>query len=103
MAEAPDDLARRVLGEDKPAARAVAVSARQGTGLRELVEAVDAELDLDPVTPARFRIPAGEGALIHLLHERARVTAERYSGDNLEADAEVPASILRQLERFRVE
>ncbi len=100
VADSPADLARRVLGED---ARAVAVSAREGTGLKELVDAIDAELDLDPVSQARFRIPAGEGALIHLLHERARVTAERYNDESWEAEAEVPESILRQLERFRMQ
>ena len=59
-------------------------------------------LALDPVTHCKFRIPAGAGAALHLLHERARVLKSRYRGEICELDAEVPASIRRQLSDYVV-
>jgi hypothetical protein len=65
--------------------------------------AVDRELALDPVTSARFRFPVDEGAALHLLHERARVTSKKYTESYCEVEAEVPESILRRLARFVIE
>ena len=71
--------------------------------MEALVAAIDQELPLDPVSRARFRIPASEGSLIHLVHERSKVLASRYRGDVWEVEAEVPESIMRQIERYAVE
>ncbi len=84
-------------------AKAVAVSARTGSGLDRLLATVDRELALDPVAPARFRFPAGEGAPLHLLHERARVTSTNYTGEYCEVHAEAPESIRRRLKQFLVD
>ncbi len=62
---------------------AIPVSARTGAGFSELLQAIDNALPLDPVSRHRFRIPAGEGSLIHLLHERAKVLSSRYRGEIL--------------------
>ena len=103
--EASDSLAQRILGEVRAPAgwQALAVSARTGAGFVELLTAIDRDLPLDPLSHAKFRFPASEGSLIHLLHERARVLASRYEGDCCEIEAEVPESVKRQLTDYIVE
>lgn len=103
--EASDSLAQRILGEVRAPAgwRALAVSARSGIGFDELLKVIDRELPLDPISHAKFRLPASEGSLIHLLHERAKVVASRYEGDCVEIEAEAPESVKRRLTRYIVE
>jgi GTP-binding protein HflX len=103
--EASESLAQRILGEVRASAgwQALAVSARSGAGFDQLLAAIDRELPLDPITHAKFRLPAAEGSLIHLLHERAKVLASRYEGDCCEIEAEAPESVLSRLARYRVE
>ncbi len=98
-------LAQRILGEVKAGARteAVPVSARTGEGFDALLEAIDNALPLDPVSREMFRIPAGEGSLIHLLHERAKVLSSQYRDEVCELEAEVPESVKRRLSRYLVE
>ena len=100
-----ESLAQRILGETKIAARteAIPVSARTGAGFNELLQAIDNALPLDPVSLERFQIPAGEGSLIHLLHEHAKVLSSRYLGDVLEVQAEVPESVKRRLSGYLTE
>ncbi|HEX5229151.1 MAG TPA: GTPase HflX [Bryobacteraceae bacterium] len=97
-----ESLAQRILGESKTAAaiEAVAVSARSGAGFEALLEGIDQALPLDPVSLQRFLIPAGDGSLIHLLHERAKVLSSQYRGEVLEVEAEVPESIKRRLSGY---
>ena len=97
-----ESLAQRILGEVKASARtpAIAVSARSGAGVLELIQAIDDALPLDPVSRHWFRIPAGEGSLIHLLHERAKVLSSHYRDDVLEVEAEVPESVKRRLSGY---
>ena len=68
-----------------------------------LVAAIDEELPLDPVSRARFRIPASEGSLIHLVHERSKVLASRYRGAFWEVEVEIPESVKRQIQRYAVD
>jgi GTP-binding protein HflX len=103
--EESDSLAQRILGEVRAPAgwQALALSARSGAGFNELLTAIDRELPLDPLSHAKFRLPASEGSLIHLLHERARVVASRYESDCCEIEAEVPESVKRRLTQYIVE
>ncbi len=88
-------------GEPLPAgAGALRVSALTGAGIDELIAAIDGALELDPLARVRFRIPAGEGAALHLLHENARVLESHYEGDICEVEAEAPRSVREKLERF---
>ena len=100
-----ESLAQRIMGEVKATARteAIPVSARTGAGFSELLQAIDNALPLDPVSRQRFRIPAGEGSLIHLLHERAKVLSSQYRGEVLEVEAEVPESVKRRLSGYLAE
>jgi len=101
----PESLAQRILGESKAAASTAtaAISARTGEGFDELLRAIDAALPLDPVSRQRFRIPAGEGSLIHLLHERAKVLSTRYQDEVVEIEAEAPESVQRQFSEYVAE
>ena len=82
---------------------AIPVSARTGAGFSELLQAIDNALPLDPVSRETFRIPAGEGSLLHLLHERAKVLSSQYHGDVCEVEAEVPESVKRRLSGYLAE
>ena len=105
LAQRVQSLAQRIMGEVKAGARteAVPVSARTGAGFDALLQAIDNALPLDSVSRQRFRIPAGEGSLIHLLHERAKVLSSQYREDVCELEAEVPESIKRRLSGYLVE
>jgi GTP-binding protein HflX len=94
-------LARRILSdpEHQPAG-AVAVSALTGEGLDRLASKIDETLPVDPVSACVFRIPAWEGAPLHLLHEYGRVLSARYRGDFCEVEAEAPESLKRKLARY---
>ena len=103
--DSSDSLAQRILGEVRAPAgwQALAVSARSGAGFDDLLAAIDRDLPLDPVSRAKFRFPAAEGSLVHLLHERAKVLASRYEGESCEIEAEVPESVKRRLTPYLVE
>jgi len=96
-------LARRILQdpEHQPTG-AVAISARTGAGFEALLQKIDDTLALDPVRECMFCIPVGEGGLVHLLHQHARVTSTRYSNDFCQIEAVVPESIRRRLSKYVV-
>jgi GTP-binding protein HflX len=100
-----ESLTQRIMGEVKAGARtqAIPVSAYTGAGFDALLEAIDKALPLDPVSRQRFLIPAGEGSLIHLLHERAKVLYSQYRDEVCEIDAEVPESVKRRLSSYLAE
>lgn len=81
----------------------VPVSGLIGSGFDSLLAAIDRALPLDPVSYAHFRLPAGDGASLHMLHQFARVVTKNYEGEYCEVEAEVPQSIKRRLGQFLVE
>ncbi len=94
----------RLLGE---AARlnntkAALVSGKTGVGIPRLLELIDSELVLDPVTRQRFRLPISEGRALHLLHERAAVISQEYGEEFCEVVADTPESIRKRLAGFVV-
>ena len=103
--EASESLAQRVLGEVRAPAgwHAITLSARTGAGFNQLLATIDRELALDPVSRMKYRLPAGAGSLVHLLHERAKVLNSRYVADSCEIEAEVPESVKRRLARYAIE
>jgi GTP-binding protein HflX len=80
--------------------KAVAVSARTGSGLDDLRAAIDELLPEDPVSTAVFRLPVDAGQELYWLHEFARVIETRYEGDACIVRAEAPESVRRRLEKF---
>ena len=49
-----------------------------------------------------FRLPSGDGATLHLLHEYARVIETKYDGEICEVVADAPASVRQRLSYFIV-
>jgi GTP-binding protein HflX len=100
---APEAVRQRLLGQagtgDKPPG-AVAVSARTGKGVEDLLRRIDNLLPVDPLATVTFRIPHSEGAAAHLVHEYARVIDRRDRGEYSEVLAEAPESIRKRLARF---
>jgi GTP-binding protein HflX len=78
-------------------ARAVAISALTGDGMDGLLAAIDEVLPLDPIVRASFRLPAGDGATLALLHEFGKVLSTRYRDNECEIEAEIPLSLQRRL------
>jgi GTP-binding protein HflX len=98
----PEALRRRILAgvESKTETRAVAVSARTGQGTERLLEVIDEMLPFDPVSTTTFRVPAGDGATIHLIHQLGRVLEQRYEGRLCILEAEAPQSLRQRLAKF---
>jgi GTP-binding protein HflX len=67
----------------------VVISAREKSGLKELVEELDERLRTRRVH-VHLRIPASDGASIARLHEEGHVLTERYAGDVAVVEALVP-------------
>lgn len=94
-----DTLHRRLVGDaGHRDTRVVAVSARTGAGIDRLLAVIDEVLPLDPIVRETFRLRAGDGARLALLHEFGRVIETRYVGEACEVEAEVPESLKRRLE-----
>ncbi len=104
LAEGSDGeaLKRKLCPEGSAFKAAVAVSARTGSGVDGLLAAIDRVLPFDPVVLTRFRIPAEDGATLHLLHEQARVVRSSYRGACCEVEAEVAQSLRHRLARFEI-
>jgi GTPase len=96
-------LARRILGdpEHQPAG-AVTISAQTGAGFDDLLRKIDETLAMDPLAECEFRIPAGDGGSLHILHERARVLSKKYVGAWCRVKAIAPASVRRLLAGYAV-
>jgi GTP-binding protein HflX len=77
--------------------RGVAISALTGAGIDKLLAAIDEALPLDPIVRATFRISAGDGASLALLHEFGQVLKTSYHGEYCELEAEIPESLQRRL------
>lgn len=101
IGESPATLLRRLSGE-AGGAPCVSVSAHNGDGIDELYDLIDRMLPDDPIEFATFHIPVTDLGVVHLLHEFARVTSERYLADYCEVEAEVSASVLRRVAQYRV-
>ena len=79
----------------------VAISALTGAGIDKLLAAIDQALPLDPIVRATFRLSAGDGASLALLHEFGQVLQKRYCGEYCELEAEIPESLQRRLQRCK--
>ncbi len=94
--------ARRILQDANAEASCISVSGLSGMGIERLLGVIDNALELDPVERIRVRIPAGEGATLHLLHEHARVYSKHFVDDYCEIEADASASVRRQLGNYEL-
>jgi GTP-binding protein HflX len=100
----PQTLTHRILGETarQNAMETVITSGATGAGVSGLLERIDRLLLIDPVARLRFRLPAGAGHELNLLHERAAVVSQEFREGYCEVVADAPESIRQQLEQYVV-
>jgi len=100
-----DTLRQRMLGaaEKHGDTRAVGVSALTGQGVDSLLRAIDEVLPFDQIVRARFRLPAGDGASMHLLHQFGRVVNTQYAEEFCIVEADVSQSLKERLAEYTVE
>jgi GTPase len=89
--EVVDSYLKRFLGS-------VAISARTGEGVNQLVQALEGALSSWRLR-SRFRIPANESALIAEIHRVGHVLELRYEGNDALIVAHVPPDLAQKLER----
>lgn len=82
-----------------PGVKTLAVSAKTGQGMDELLQ-LCAEMMADRVQTVTYRIPQSRGDLSGLLHRDAKVLETEYDGNDIVLKAVVPASIAGKLARF---
>jgi GTPase len=77
----------------------VAISARTGEGVNELVQALEGALSSWRLR-SRFRIPANESALIAEIHRVGHVLELRYEENDALIVAHVPPDLAQKLDRY---
>jgi GTP-binding protein HflX len=76
------------------------VSALEGTGLKTLLERIDAKIDEDRVSRVHLRVPQKEGKMLAMLAARARIYSRKYKDGAVELEAEAPESVVRKVRDF---
>ena len=96
-----DNLSSRELAENylKRFPDSVAISARTGEGVNNLVQALQAALSAWRLR-SRFKIPASESALIAEIHRVGHVLELRYEDNDVLIVAHVPPELAKKLERY---
>jgi GTP-binding protein HflX len=80
---------------------AIGISAATGEGIAALLERIESSLPAERATKAVFRIPASDGAAMHLLHEFGRIENKRLDEDVWQITAEVSEELAQRLEPYR--
>src|SRR3989442_3034176 len=96
-----DNLPNRELADSylKRFSGSVAISARTGEGVSELVQGLEEALSSWRLR-SRFRIPTNETALIAEIHRVGHVLELRYDGNDAVILAHVPPNLAQKLERY---
>lgn len=82
---------------------AVAISAREGIGMEDLLAAMDKALVADPVVDAVLVIPQSEGAILASLEAGAVIHRRSFEKDRVRLELTLPASLLGRYREFSVE
>jgi GTP-binding protein HflX len=80
----------------------VYVSAKDGTGLGDLLERIDKLIDEDRVSRVRLSVPQKEGKLLALLEARTRIYSRKYKDGAVELEVDAPASVVRKVKEFEI-
>jgi GTPase len=96
-----DNLANREVVDSylKRFSGSVAISARTGEGVNQLVQALEGALSSWRLR-SRFRIPANESALIAEIHRVGHVLELRYEDNDALIVAHVPPDLAQKLQRY---
>lgn len=81
----------------------VFVSAQEKIGIETLLARIDLLLPVDPTARMELAIPIADGRTLAMVHARGRVFSTRATETVLLVDAEVPESLARHLETFRIQ
>jgi GTPase len=82
-------------------AGSILVSAKEGTGIDQLMERIDAQLMQDPILEQLFQIPQSEGDALAALEAGALIRDREYDGNLVRITVAGPASLLGRYRRFR--
>jgi GTPase len=79
----------------------ILVSAKEGIGIDQLMERIDAQLMQDPILEQLFQIPQSEGDALAALEAGALIRDREYEGNLVRMTVAGPASLLGRYRRFR--
>jgi GTP-binding protein HflX len=80
----------------------VAVSSTEKAGLTDLLAGIETELSRR-ARRYRLAVPHKRGALLAKIHEQGQVFSRRYEEQNVVLEAEVPPSLVPEIERYVIE
>ncbi len=92
------EAAREVL---KAFPKSLAISAREGTGVKELLRLIRAEL-YESYSPIHVRLPYQQGALISLFHELGQVERVEHERGGVTMRGRIPGRLLAQFSQWHV-
>jgi GTP-binding protein HflX len=75
--------------------RAIAISARSGTGINDLLHLIREEL-YESYTPIHIRLPYQQGALISLFHELGQVELVEHERGGVIIQGRIPGRLVAQ-------
>ncbi|HVB97788.1 MAG TPA: GTPase HflX [Candidatus Dormibacteraeota bacterium] len=76
----------------------ISVSALTGTGLGDLIEAIDRALPVDPIVKLHLRVPVRDGRRVAAIRASGRVLESQVHDSELWMDVELPESAARRLQ-----
>jgi GTP-binding protein HflX len=80
----------------------VYISAANKVGLEELLQAIDARLEIDALRPLRIRVPQSEGKLLAQIEARAHILKRSYRDSAVQMEVHAPESLARMLAPYAV-
>jgi GTPase len=83
-------------------AKTIYVSAAEGTGLKKLLDRIDAMIEEDQVRRVHLRVPQKEGKTLAMLEAKARIYSRSYKDGAVELEAEAPESVVRRVKEWLV-
>ena len=88
--------------QDAPGSDGVAISAKTGAGLDDLLKRIDDALLLDPIVRRVLEVPQDEGGVLAALEAGAAVHGREFHEQSVRIDVSGPASLLGRYRRFWV-
>ena len=80
----------------------VYISAAKKLGLDELLQAIDARLEIDALRPLRIRVPQSEGKLLAQIEARAHILKRSYRDSAVRMEVHAPESLARVLDAYAI-
>ena len=80
----------------------VYISAAKKLGLEELLQAIDARLEIDALRPLRIRVPQSEGKLLAQIEARAHILKRSYRDSAVRMEVHAPESLARVLDAYAI-